>query len=65
MRPAMTTPDAPIEWRHGVGCTLEFNNGHAVFHYHPAKREMEWRGKVYFGVASEDIDRFVRNRTDL
>lgn len=56
--------EQPIEWHHGEGCSLQYSNGHALFRYYPSEMRMEWRGKTYRGVASEDIDRFVRNRTD-
>lgn len=60
----MNTPtiDEPIEWRHGEGCALEYINGYGLFRYHPSEMRMEWHGRNYYGVASEDIDAFVRNR---
>jgi len=63
---ATTCSDAlvPVEWHHGPGCALETTVGSATFLYFPSEMRMHWRGKDYYGVASEDIDNFVRNRTD-
>lgn len=60
----MVDAEAPVEWHHAGDCSLETRVGNATFHYFPSERRMEWRGRTFYGVASEDIDRFVRNRTD-
>lgn len=54
----------PVEWYHAGDCVIETRVGSATFRYHAAEMRMEFRGKDYYGVASEDIDRFVRNRSD-